>query len=267
MKRNGSNLTGRIMNIILSFMILVALFSVGSAQTAEETKTVLTGAAIMDKYVEATGGAKAYDDIKSMFLKTTMNMSVGATLDISIYTARPDLFYSRAESKEIGTMEQGYDGQICWEKSMAQGPRIITGAERQDIVRDNAAMDRINNWRNYYDSAILAGVDTVEGALANKVVVYPKQDKPQIFYFDQNSGFLVKLTASYDSQMGEIPMDSYLSEYRKAGEIMLPFKTIIKFMGQGQIVIIDSVACNVEIPPDLFKLPEEIKALIKPEQK
>jgi hypothetical protein len=266
MKQNGSNISA-FLNVLIALAIMTALFSVAWSQTDEKSETPLTGAAIMDKYVETTGGAKAYEDVKNQFIKSTMVMSVGVTINIIAYNARPALFYSKAESKEIGTMEQGYDGQVCWERSLAQGPRIIEGAELQDMLRDNVAMDKTNNWRNYYDSAVLVGADSVNGALANKVVVYPKEDKPQTFYFDQNSALLVKVEATYESQMGEIPMESYLSDYKKNGNLLMPGKTVIKFMGQDQVMTIDSVAYNVEIPPDLFKLPDDIKALIKPEQK
>ena len=115
--------------------------------------------------------------------------------------------------------------------------------------------------------AVLAGADSVNGAICHKVIVYPKNDKSQTFYFDQKTSLLTKITAEFDSQMGAIPMDSYLSDYKKTGDILSPAKTIVKFMGQDQVMTIDSLAYNIEISPDLFKVPEDIKALVKPDKK
>jgi zinc protease len=265
MKRQSNYALRTILVIVTAAFILIPF--VASTQETKPVEAALTGTKILDNYVEATGGVKAYESIKNQFLKSTMTMSVGVVLDVTAYMALPNLYYSLAKSKEIGEMEQGYDGQICWEKSLAGGPRIIEGAELQDMLRDNIAMDRTNNWRNYYDSAVLAGADSVNGAMCYKVVVYPKNDKSQTFYFDQKSSLLIRIEATYDSQMGSIPLDSYLSDYKKIGDILIPHKTIVKFMGQDQVMTLDSMAYNVEISPDLFKVPEDIKALIKTDKK
>jgi len=66
-----------------------------------------------------------------------------------------------------------------------------------------------------------------------------------------------------ENQAGTIPSDSYLSDYKRVDGILLPHKTVTKLMGQERITIMESIEQNVQLPPDRFDLPAEIKALMK----
>jgi len=62
--------------------------------------------------------------------------------------------------------------------------------------------------------------------------------------------------------MGEIPVVTLLSDYKKFGDVMVPTKTVQELMGQQQILTISSVdigtGAGVTIAP-----PAAIQALIK----
>jgi hypothetical protein len=62
--------------------------------------------------------------------------------------------------------------------------------------------------------------------------------------------------------MGEIPVVTTLSDYKKFGDVMVPTKTVQELMGQQQILTVTSVefgnGAGITIAP-----PESVKALIK----
>jgi outer membrane lipoprotein-sorting protein len=62
--------------------------------------------------------------------------------------------------------------------------------------------------------------------------------------------------------MGDQAVDSYASDYRKEGEILMPHKIKQSVAGQEFTISFDSVTFNAEIPADKFALPDEIKALV-----
>jgi len=66
-----------------------------------------------------------------------------------------------------------------------------------------------------------------------------------------------------ESQMGAIAMESFLSDYKPVGGIVMAHRNVTKLMGQERIVTVQSIEHNVDLPADRFALPPEIKALIK----
>lgn len=218
---------------------------------------------ILDRYVEAVGGVKAYDKINSAVSKASLDIpAMGVKIDLVIYAARPNKFFSIAESPMVGKIERGTDGKVFWERSTMQGPRVLEGQEHADAMRD-AQFEGLVYWRSLYDSVAVSGIDTVDGSPGYKVVVKPKDGKPRTYVFDTKSGLLVKTTNMAVTQMGEIPVVAYVTDYRTVGEVLQSFKTTIKVMGQDRIITVSSIEQNVAIPDSVFVLPGEIKELLK----
>jgi hypothetical protein len=63
------------------------------------------------------------------------------------------------------------------------------------------------------------------------------------------------------TEMGEIPAESLVSDYRKVDGVLMPFLVKQKVLGQEFSVTLQTVQNNIEIPKDRFSIPEEIKAL------
>jgi hypothetical protein len=243
--------------------LLVSLFTFASAATADQTPTAEQ---VLDRFVEALGGVKAFDKLASTVTKATLAIpAMGVTIDVTIYAARPNKFYSLAESPMIGKIERGTDGSIFWEKSTMQGPRVLEGEELADAMRD-AKFEGLAYWRSIYDSVAVAGLDTVDGNPAYKVVLKPKDGKPRTYTFDVKSGFLVKTTNMVTTQMGEIPVVGYVTDYRKTGDLLQSFKTTMQIMGQDRVITVSGVEQNASIPDSVFALPVDIKEILEAEK-
>ena len=246
---------------LLAAVILCGAPAYGQAEKAASADT-LTGEKIIAHYVDVTGGRQAYDQITNRYVKSTMTIGPGITMDLTIYTARPNMMHTFAKSAMIGDVESGYNGEIYWEKSVAQGPRILEGDELAGAIQE-AAFDRFVDWKAVFDKAELVGTDSVNGSLCYKVLMTPKVGAPQTYYFDQKTGLLVRISQILDHQMGKIPVDSYLEDYRKVDGVLTPFRVTQKAMGQEMVMAVDSVAQNIELPKDIFNVPDDIRALIK----
>ncbi|MDD4051217.1 MAG: hypothetical protein PHR28_04875, partial [candidate division Zixibacteria bacterium] len=255
--------------LILAAALLAAAFLLGTPVHGQAEKAApadtLAGEKIMARYVEVTGGREAYDKITNRYMKSKMTVAPGIIMDITIYTAKPNKMHTIVKSAAIGDSETGYDGEIYWEKSVAQGPRILEGQELAGAIQE-AAFDRFINWRAIFDKAEPIGTDTVKGWLCDKVLMTPKVGAPQTFYFDQETGLLVRISQTLEHQMGQIPVDTYIDDYRMVDGVMTPYRTKQIAMGQEMIMTADSIAQNIELPKDIFTVPDDIQALIsKPE--
>jgi hypothetical protein len=222
-----------------------------------------SGDSVLKRYVEATGGAKAYDAVKTQVSTGTLTMAAqGITGSIKIYTAVPAKSYSVVDIQNVGKIEDGSDGKIAWEVSGMMGSRIKTGDEAAADIR-SSAMDLHTNWKKYYKTAEVTGIDTVGGKACYKVVLTPFDGAAETQWYDKETSLLVKEATTLNMPMGTIPAEITVSDYRKNGDLLLPFH-VTTAMGEQQFEIaLDKIDLNVAIPDSRFDTPADIKVLQK----
>ncbi len=241
------------MRLLTSFLTLAALLNAADSLPKADT--------VLEKYVEVTGGKEAYDKVHSSISSGTMEIpaqNIKGT--VTVYNSEPALEYTVIDISGLGKMEEGTDGNVAWALSAMQGARIKEGDERAAALKSANFKNRAH-WQEFYKSAETVGVETVDGKACYKIVLTPKEGKPETEYYDKTSGLLVKQTATLKTPMGEIPVETSVSDYRKEGGLMVPHKMQQSAMGQQFQISIDSVMMNAEIPQDRYNLPPEIKAL------
>jgi len=218
---------------------------------------------ILQRYIDVTGGAKAYDSIKTEVATGTFTMAAaGIKGTITSYSSAPNLAYAVIDLAGVGKLEEGTDGKIAWENSALQGARIKSGDEAADTLLE-AAMDLHTNWKKYFKSAEVTGTEEVQGKLCYKVLVTPFQGAPDTRFYEKDSGLLVKEAGTHDSQMGKVPAERLIGDYRKQGDLLIPFHTTESVAGQSFETQLDKVELNVPIPASRFAVPAEVQALRK----
>jgi zinc protease len=243
-------------NIVLCTAVVLATGARLAADDLPKAETIL------DKYIEATGGKAAYEKNHSEVSTGTMEF-VGKNIkgNISSYRAEPDKSYTEIDIQGIGKVKEGSDGKVAWSLSAMQGPRLKDGEEKAGALqaaRFNAEL----NWRDVY-KAETTGVEQVDGNDCYKVLLTPKEGMAMTRYYDKKSNLLVKMVMTVKNPMGEFPVESVVSDYRKEGTILMPHKVTQKAAGQEITITIDNVKYNAEIPKDKFDPPDEIKAMMK----
>jgi hypothetical protein len=218
---------------------------------------------ILDKFVEVTGGKAAYEKVHNEKATGTFEfVGKGVKGTMTSYRAEPNKMYARVELENIGAIEHGTDGDTAWTLSALQGPHIAQGEERALAIRE-ATLHEPLLWRKLYKSAETTAVEIVDGAACYKVVLTPNEGKPETQYYDKKSNLLVKMTMTVVSQMGEIPSEILVSDYKEQNGLLSPRKTRNKLLGQEFETSVGQVEYNIDIPKDRFDLPNEIKALAK----
>lgn len=218
--------------------------------------------AILDKYIEATGGRAAYEKIKTEVATGTLEItSIGLSGTLTSYRAAPDKSYTLIEfSGGVGKAEEGSDGQVAWAVNGMQGPRIKEGDERAVALRRDAFNADLR-WRDFYKKADLAGNADVAGKPCYKLVLTPNQGADETRYYDKSSSLLVKVVLPITTPEGAATAEISLSDYRDEGGILVPHTITQTIPGADILVKIESVKHNPEIAANRFDLPAEIKAL------
>lgn len=220
-------------------------------------------AQILDRSIEVTGGRAAYERIHSRVTFGSFELpAMGIKGKLTTYAAAPSFFYSVGESEAIGKLESGGNGEVLWDITAMTGPRIKTGGEKAAAAREA----RFNNalfWREMYKAVQTAGIDTVETRPCYKVVLTPNEGEPETGYYDVETGLPQRADQVIVAEMGRMSVQSFFSDYRPVDGLLIPFRSRQILMGMQEMVFAtDSIAQNVEIPPERFALPPEIQALV-----
>lgn len=216
---------------------------------------------ILDQYVEATGGRAAYKKVHNEITTGTMEfVGKGLKAALTSYKAEGGKSYNLAEIPGVGKIEQGTDGEVAWERSALQGPRIKQGEERAAALRE-AAFNA--DWRDLFKKAELAGEEDVDGTACYKVILTPNEGRPETRYYDKKTHLLVKASKIVKTAMGEIPAEIAVSEYKAVNGILSATKVRQVAIGQEFLITISSIEYNAGLPGNRFDLPDDVKALLE----
>jgi len=239
---------------------LIVLIAVGNALA-----DLPTGEEVMEKNIEALGGETALARHHNSLMKGKMSIS-GVEMDVTIYTAEPNLLYTLFESDMVGKMESGCNGEAAWDMSVMQGASVKEGEELEKGLFD-ATFNPELYWRDRYTSIDVQAEEEIDGTACYKVVLTPTVGDTLTAYVDTETWLTVKTETVSNSSMGSISVVSDLSDYREVDGVKVPFSMKLMLMGaQEMTTAMDSVEFNVEIPEGVFELPAEIQELLASKQ-
>jgi Protein of unknown function (DUF620) len=247
-------------SVLRTNVIIASVLLAGIALPRLNAADLPKAETILDKFVEATGGKAAYAKIHSQIENGSIELAaMGLKGTITSYRAEPDLSYTEIVIDGIGKIQDGTDGKVAWSSSAMQGPHIKEGPERAQAMQAS----RFNgeaHWREVYKTVETTGTETVEGKECYKVLLTPAEGPATTHYYDKDSGLLIKMAATTQGPTGELKVESFPTDYRKEGDILVAHK-VRQLAGVEFTATINSIQFNPEIPKNRFDLPDDIKAL------
>jgi hypothetical protein len=227
-------------------------------------ETLPKAESILDRSVEATGGKAAYDKVHNAVEKGTFELPAqGIKGNATIYAAEPDKSYQLVEIEGVGKVESGSNGEVAWDNSVIQGPHLKKDEEKAEALQ-SATFNAPENWRKMYTKVETTGTAAINDHQCYVLTLTSPVGKPLTQYYDQKSALLIKTIATRTTAMGEATVEILYDDYHKDGEILSPHKLTNKVAGQEFVITITSTAYNAELPANIFEVPAEIKALMKP---
>lgn len=236
------------------------LFAAISALAAAETPSA---EAILDRHVEVSGGKAAYEKLTSTLTRGRIEFvgtGVSGTL-VSIVGPNQSTV-TTITLGQLGVIRSGLSDGVAWEHSAVQGARILSGPERDMLLRV-AYLDAPVRWRTLFKQVRSAGEDSVEGKPCDKVEMTPATSgKQEMNCYDRATGLLVYSRSNIPNPMGEIDVETRVSDYRKVGPLTLPHRVEQAVGPQKLITSVESITLNAALAPDTFARPREIEALL-----
>jgi hypothetical protein len=221
-----------------------------------------SGAELMDKSAKASGGEEVLEGLENVTVKGTITIqNVGMGGDVSIYMVRPNKGYMVFEIPGLEKLQRGWDGEIGWETSIIQGPRVLEGGELASFLRDIDFEAQID-WRKMYKSAETTGETEVDGEPCWIVELVTHSDEEMMLNLDKETYLPASMSLIAESPYGEIPVTLRFKDYKDFKGMIMAAVTETEAAGQVMVLTINSVDINEELDDALFEIPADVQALL-----
>jgi hypothetical protein len=262
LRRDGRRASGWGLALgVKTLAAVLVLAGTGTPAGAQEER-LPTAEDVLDRAVEALGGKAALEKHHTRVSKGTFEIpAVNQKGTLVSYEAAPNKFYQAVELPGGLKSESGSDGEVYWDVA-PQGARILEGEEKAFKVRDS----RFNAplyWRSLYQKVECVGVENVDDHPCYKVVMTPEVGAPQTCYYDRQSFRMLRMDVVVKLPQGPLPAVVRFDDYKKVDGVLIPHKITQRSLGLDQILTVDTIECNVDIPAERFAPPEPVKALLE----
>lgn len=250
----------RLNRTILGTALALALSPL--AQAADTPAAALPAPrTLIDAHVAAVGGAEAYAKSKDGTAKVQMEIvENGMKLEMTLYGRGID----RASVMVIpgaGDFRSGYSGGVAWSMDPMNGPRLLEGKEREQVVEQSDSLITVR------DASVIASAKTTalsesEGRPCYRVEIKWVSGRETADCYGTEDGLLLSTELVIASLMGDMKQISHMSDYKSFGAVKAAAKIKSKVAGMTQLITIQSVDPAAPAA-EVFVLPVAIEALVK----
>lgn len=176
---------------------------------------------LLDKYVQAIGGATAIDKITSRVAKGTIEFG-DKSFPIDLYSKDPEKRISFTHMPE-GDSVTAFNGEEGWLGTVGRPMREMHGPDLDGAAID-ADLHLATHLRRIFSKLSTRRTEKI-GDHDVYVVIGQREDKPPLrLYFDQQSGLLVRLVRFGETPLGRLPTQIDYADYRVADGVKVPFR-------------------------------------------
>jgi len=210
---------------------------------------------IFDKYIQALGGAARVAALTSYVAKGTSAGFVTRANPMEIYAKSPDqrATFVHTESGDIARVFDGRNGSIMTPLTAVRD-YDFTGGELEGVKLDarmgfpGRMKQYLTNWRVNHPTTINdRPVSVVQGSGPSGLVA--------TFYFDNESGLLVRMVRYANSAMGRVPTQTDYADYRPVAGVMMPYRWTFSWLDGRDTVVLTEIQPNVPIDAAKFARP------------
>ncbi len=217
-----------------------------------EVTTGPTAEQLLDKYVQAAGGAAAIDKVTSRVMTGTIKIGE-KSLPIDIYSKDPDQRISFTHMPE-GENVTAFNGHEGWLAMPGGHVRDMRGSDLDGASID-ADMHLATHLKAMFSEMHTRGTEKIGDREAYAVVGH-RQGKPPIeLYFDEQTGFLLRLVRYGETALGRMPTQIDYADYRDTNGVKIPYRwTLARPNGRFTIQVTE-VKQNVPVDDAKFVHP------------
>jgi zinc protease len=215
----------RIMTVILlSLAMAVAAFAQEAKpkMEAKPAEAMPTADQIIEKYVQALGGKAAIEKLNSRTSKASFDIpAMGASGTVEAYEKAPNKTLAIINIPGFGVIREAYDGKMAWAEDPTTGMREKSGGELADTKLE-AEFYRPIKLKQLFPTMTVKGKEKVGEQEAYVIEAKPTEGSPEKWYFDTQTGLLIRQDSERESPQGKVPTETYMSDYKEVDGVKIP---------------------------------------------
>jgi photosynthetic reaction center cytochrome c subunit len=207
---------------------------------------------LLDKYMQAAGGAAAIDKITSRVMKGEIDFG-GKSLPIDIYAKDPDKRISFTHMPE-GDSVTAFNGHEGWLGMPGRPLREMHGGDIDGASID-ADLHLATHLKQMFSEVKVIGPEKI-GDRETYLVVGQREALPPIqLYFDAQTGLLVRLVRFGETALGQMPTQIDYADYRVADGVKIPYRWTLARPGGRFTIQLSELQQNVPVDDSKFVKP------------
>jgi len=211
-----------------------------------------SGAELLDKYLQAAGGAAAIDKVTSRVMKGTIDVG-GKAIAIDIYSKDPDKRISFTHMPE-GDSVTAFDGHDGWMGAPGRPMREMHGGDVEGAAID-ADLHLATHLKGMFSELKARGTDKVGDSEAYVVVGQREGKTPIELYFDTKTGLLARMVRYGETALGRLPVQIDYADYRATDGVKIPYRWTLARPGGRFTIQVSDVKQNVPVEDTKFAKP------------
>ena len=213
---------------------------------------------ILDRYIKVIGGAQRLAGVNTIVARGTYEAYTDRTKHpVDVFAKAPGQRATIVHAPD-GDLITTCDGSSAWMAAPITErpvPVLALSGGDLDAARLEASLSfparikqAFTRWRAGAGVTIDdRDVEVVQGSSPGKA--------PAMFFFDKESGLLVRVVRYADSPVGRIPMQTDYADYREVSGVKMPFHWTATWLDGRSTIQLSDLQVNVPIAPARFAKP------------
>jgi hypothetical protein len=228
-----------------------------SGPQAAQSANRISADQILDKYLEAIGGASQLVKLNSFIAKGTYEgfETFSEKVPVEIFAKAPNQLTTVVHTQN-GDSVSTYDGNHGWTAAADKLMRVLPlsggdleGARMDALVSFPARIKQDFQWRTGFPST------SIDDRPVQVIQSVARGDNGAKLYFDSQSGLLVRQVRYVDTAVGVIPTHIDYSDYRDVAGVKVPFRRVVTWTDGRSTIELSEVQPNARIEAAKFATP------------
>jgi photosynthetic reaction center cytochrome c subunit len=206
----------------------------------------------IEKYVQAVGGADAFQKITSRVEKGTLSGFGPEGVPVDVYAKAPDMRAAVTHTPR-GDSVTAFDGRVGWLTGFGR-PRQMNGGDLE-VMKLDADFYFPIRLKQIFAQFRPRPSEKIDGKEANLIFGLRHGQPPVRLYFDKESGLLIRMVTYVQTPLGRIPAQTDYTDYRDADGVKIPFRWTVSRPGGRFTIQVNDVQQNVTVDDSKFAMP------------
>ena len=217
---------------------------------------------LQEKSIAAVGGREVLEKYSNRKMSSKVKITdAGLEADLNVFVDKQGNYLESMAITGYGDFQQGVHGDVAWSLDPINGPRLLKGKEKDQLIR--SARLQPNLWlARDYQSVAKGGEETVNDIACTIYDLKTKDGSIHKYWISNESGLPSKVSMTLESPMGKIPVQIWMTEYKAVDGIMYPHLMKMKQGVQNMEVQLVTIEHDSEVDAAAIKLPESVQKLV-----